>query len=64
MPKMKTHSGSKKRIRVTATGKLKHKSGGRRAKMEKKASKVIRRLKPASDVTPFDRKKFKRLLAR
>lgn len=26
MPKMKTHKGLKKRVRVTATGKIRHKS--------------------------------------
>ncbi len=30
MPKMKTHKGSKKRFRVTATGKLKRKQAGKR----------------------------------
>lgn len=30
MPKMKTHKGSKKRFRVTASGKLKRKQAGKR----------------------------------
>ena len=30
MPKMKTHKGSKKRFRVTATGKLKRRQAGKR----------------------------------
>ena len=28
MPKMKTHKGTKKRFRLTATGKAKHRSAG------------------------------------
>lgn len=28
MPKMKTHKGTKKRFRVTANGKVKHRSAG------------------------------------
>ncbi len=28
MPKQKTHKGSKKRFRVTATGKVKHRQAG------------------------------------
>ena len=28
MPKQKTHKGTKKRFRVTATGKVKHRSSG------------------------------------
>ena len=29
MPKMKTHSGAKKRFRVTGTGKLMHRKAGK-----------------------------------
>lgn len=28
MPKMKTHKGTKKRFRLTATGKVKHRAAG------------------------------------
>lgn len=28
MPKMKTHKGTKKRFRITANGKVKHRSAG------------------------------------
>jgi large subunit ribosomal protein L35 len=28
MPKLKTHKGTKKRFRLTATGKVKHRSAG------------------------------------
>ncbi|MEQ7126244.1 50S ribosomal protein L35 [Actinopolymorpha sp. B11F2] len=64
MPKMKTHSGAKKRFRVTASGKLMHNRASRSAKMEKKAAKVSRRLAPAVEAASSDKKKIKRLLAR
>ena len=62
MPKMKTHSGAKKRFRVTGTGKVMREQANRRHLLEVKASKRKRRL--AADVTasPADVKKVKRLL--
>jgi len=48
MPKQKTHKGLKKRIKVTATGKLKHKRSGSSHLMSGKNAKRRRRLrKPA-----------------
>ncbi|MCL1841184.1 MAG: 50S ribosomal protein L35, partial [Propionibacteriaceae bacterium] len=38
MPKMKTHSGAKKRFKVTGTGKLVHKGAGKGHHMEVKTS--------------------------
>ncbi len=62
MPKMKTHSGAKKRFRVTGTGKVMREQANRRHLLEVKPSKRTRRL--AADVTasPADVKKIKRLL--
>jgi len=45
MPKMKTHKGSKKRFRVTATGKLKRKQSGKRHLNSHKAGKRKRHLR-------------------
>ncbi len=62
MPKMKTHSGSKKRFKVTGTGKITHEQANRRHLLEVKSSKRKRRLM-ADDVLPkADAKKVKRLL--
>ena len=62
MPKMKTHSGSKKRFRKTASGKLR----GRRANashiLEKKSAKRKRRLGRPSEISPADSKRVDRLL--
>mgnify|MGYP000322965324 CR=1 FL=1 len=39
MPKNKTHSGTKKRIKVTGSGKLTHAGSGKRHNLEKKSTK-------------------------
>ena len=62
MPKMKTHSGAKKRFRKTATGKLR----GRRAYsthiLEKKSPKRKRRMARPVEISPNDSRKVKKLL--
>jgi large subunit ribosomal protein L35 len=62
MPKMKTHSGAKKRFRKTATGKLR----GRRAYsshiLEKKAPKRKRRFARPVVISEHDRKRVRTLL--
>ena len=45
MPKLKTHSGAKKRFKVTATGKVAYKKVGRGHLLRKKNQKRIRALK-------------------
>jgi large subunit ribosomal protein L35 len=63
MPKMRTHSGAKKRFRRTAGGKLL----GRRAYsshiLEKKTAKRKRRMSVPTEVAPQDRKRVRALLA-
>jgi len=62
MPKMKTHSGAKKRFRKTAGGKLR----GRRAYsshiLEKKSPKRKRRMARPVEISDKDTKKVKKLL--
>ena len=43
MPKMKTHSGAKKRFRVTGSGKIMHERAGKRHLLERKSSRLTRR---------------------
>ncbi len=43
MPKQKTHKGLKKRVKVTATGKIKHKKAGAGHLMSKKSGKTQRK---------------------
>ena len=63
MPKMKTHSGAKKRFRKTGTGKLQRHQAMRGHLFEKKPSTRTRRLDGMVGVHPGDEKKIKRLLA-
>jgi large subunit ribosomal protein L35 len=62
MPKMKTHSGAKKRFRKTATGKLR----GRRAYsshiLEKKSPKRKRNRGRPAVIAKADEKRIKGLL--
>jgi len=64
MPKQKTHSGAKKRFKVTGSGKITHEQANRRHLMESKSSKRTRRLESDEQVSPADVKKVKRLLGR
>ena len=62
MPKMKTDSGAKKRIKITGTGKLRRRKAFRGHLMEKKSSVRARRLGRESDIAPGQQKNVKKLL--
>jgi len=62
MPKMKTHSGSKKRFRVTGSGKIMRERTHKRHYLEHKTSRRTRRLAVDVPVSSPDAKKIKRLL--
>lgn len=64
MPKMKSHSGSKKRFKVTGTGKITRRQANRRHLLEHKSSRRTRRLMPDVEVSSADTKRVKRLLAK
>jgi large subunit ribosomal protein L35 len=64
MPKMKTHSGAKKRFRVTGSGKLMHRRAGRNHLLEHKPSTRTRRLANEEVMSPADTKKANKLLGR
>ncbi len=64
MPKMKTHSGAKKRFKITGSGKLTHRSAGKRHLNEHKSSRETRRLAPDAELTGSDAKKVRRLLGK
>lgn len=64
MPKNKTHSGTAKRIKVTGRGKLLREKAGHRHILEKKPSKLTRRLEGTTEVAKSDAKRIKRLLGR
>lgn len=64
MPKNKTHSGAKKRFRLTGTGKVMREQANRRHLLEHKPTTRTRRLAMDVEVAPSDVKKIKRLLGR
>ncbi|MGM0384506.1 MAG: 50S ribosomal protein L35 [Actinomycetota bacterium] len=64
MPKNKTHSGAKKRYKVTGSGKLMHEQRNRRHLLEHKSSRRTRRLAQLQEFTGGDLKKAKKLLGR
>ena len=64
MPKNKTHSGTKKRVKVTGRGKLMREQTNRRHNFEGKSSRRTRRLALDVQVSPSDAKKAKKLLGR
>ncbi|GAB2821446.1 50S ribosomal protein L35 [Alpinimonas psychrophila] len=64
MPKMKTHSGSKKRFRLTGTGKLMKQRAGMRHNLEVKSSKRKRALNADQVLSPADSKVIKKLLGK
>lgn len=62
MPKQKTHSGAKKRFKVTGSGKITHEQTNRRHLLEVKSSKRKRKLEGDKVLAPGDAKKAKKLL--
>ena len=62
MPKQKTHSGAKKRFKVTGSGKIMREHAGKRHLLERKPSKLTRRLTGEVEVAPADRPRIKKLL--
>ncbi len=62
MPKMKTHSGAKKRFKVTAKGHLKHKPANKSHLLSHEATKRKRRLRGSRLVNTAQEKQVKVLL--
>jgi large subunit ribosomal protein L35 len=64
MPKMKPHSGMRKRVRVTGGGKLVAEPAGKRHRLEGKSSRVTRRMSGVVELTKVDRKRVNKMLGR
>ena len=64
MPKQKTHSGAKKRFKITGSGKVVKQGAGMRHNLEVKSSVQTRRLNKDKVLAPADAKIIKKLLAR
>ncbi len=62
MPKMKTDSGAKQRVKITGSGKLRRRKAFRGHLMEKKSSVRARRLGRDTGIAPGQRKRVKRML--
>ena len=62
MPKMKTHSGAKKRFKLTAKGKVRGRHAFTSHILEKKSPKRKRRLGQPTTLQPDDAKRVKKLL--
>ena len=62
MPKQKTHSGAKKRFKVTGSGKILFQRAGKRHLLEHKSSRVTRRLSGTQQLAPGDTATAKKLL--
>jgi large subunit ribosomal protein L35 len=63
MPKQKTHKGTKKRFRLSATGKVKHRSAGTSHLAARKSQKRIRKLRGTDTLAPAFHKAIKKALA-
>ncbi|MDR2526522.1 MAG: 50S ribosomal protein L35 [Rickettsiales bacterium] len=62
MPKMKTHSGSKKRFKVTASGKVKYKKSGQRHLLTGDSGNQNRSSRKPKIVNKSDIQRVKQLL--
>ncbi|SOC54834.1 50S ribosomal protein L35 [Ornithinimicrobium cerasi] len=62
MPKMKTHSGAKKRFRVTGTGKVMHQRARHVHKFQERRASQARRLVLDKTVAGSDVRKVRKML--
>ena len=62
MPKLKTHKGTKRRIKVTATGKIMRPAGNKRHLKFGKSKRVLQGDNKLHEVTGGIARKIKRLL--
>ncbi|WP_341952200.1 50S ribosomal protein L35 [Salinibacterium sp. TMP30] len=64
MPKQKTHSGTKKRFKITGSGKVMKQQAGMRHNLEVKSGKRKRSLNQDQVLAPQDAKVIKKLLGK
>ncbi len=62
MPKLKTNSGAKKRLRITKTGKIIRASSGKRHILEKKSPQRKRRLRGSTVNSEVEKKRVRRMM--
>ena len=61
MPKQKTHSGAKKKFKISGTGKLMRRHAMQSHNLEHKSSKRKRAFSVDLEVAPADRRRLKKL---
>ena len=64
MPKMKTHKGTKKRFRLTATGKVKHRAAGTSHLASRMSHKRKRNLRGTTVVDGVEAAKIRLVLGK
>lgn len=64
MPKMKTHKGVAKRVRITRKGKVMLRRAGRRHLLSVKSAKRRRALRRVRVASPADAARIKKLLGK
>ncbi len=62
MPKMRTHAGTKKRFKVTASGKIKRSTAGNQHLAPGKTTKQVRHKRKSSLVTRVDARRIRQQL--
>lgn len=62
MPKLKTHKGAARRIKITATGKMMRTKGGKSHLRRKKPARVRRQYDGMQPLAPADKQRMQRLL--
>lgn len=62
MPKLKTHKGAARRIRITAGGKLVRLQSGRRHLLRRKPARKMRRLRRQTEAPWSLKKQLRQLL--
>jgi len=64
MPKNKIHKGLSKRIRVSKTGKVRHRTAYHKHLSSRKSAKRLRQLRQDRNVSSSEAKRFEKLLFR
>lgn len=61
--KMKTHSGTAKRVKISGTGKVQRQQAGMSHLMPNKSSKAKRHLRKSNEVSKSDLKRIKHMIS-
>ena len=62
MPKLKTHKGTKKRFRLSGSGKAMHRSAGTSHIASRMSQKRVRQLRGTSTLAPAENKRIVKAL--